>query len=94
MASSPAVEAVLKKTFNIKVLENYQHKKTASADWRVRQALQHEVDAVESRNVDLPKAMNLYFNSAVRDAKKCLFSTSMMFITTPPGWQSSTAISA
>jgi hypothetical protein len=99
MASSPAVEAVLKKTFNIKVL-GMQWKTIniknppASADWRVRQALQLEVDAVESRNVDLPKAMNLYFNSAVRDANKCLFGTTMMFVTTPPGWQSSSAISA
>jgi hypothetical protein len=99
MASSPAVEAVLKKTFEVNVL-GMQWKtiniKTppASADWRVRQALQIEVDAVESRDVDLPKAMSLYFNISARDATKCLFGVPMMFVHTPPGWQSSTAISA
>ena len=99
MASSPAVAAVLKKTFNITVLGmvwktiNIKNP-PASADWRVRQAIQLEVDAVESRNVDLPKAMNLYFNSSDREATKCLFGTPMMFVATPPGWQSSSVLSA
>ena len=99
MASSPAVEAVLKKTFGIDVL-GMQWKTInikappASADWRVRQALQLEVDAVESRDVGLTKAMSLYFNSTNRDATKCLFGVPMMFVNTPPGWQSSSANSA
>ena len=76
--SWPAVEAVLKKTFKVNIL-GMQWKTiniktpSASADWRMRQALQIEVDAVESREVDLPKAMSLYFNSTNRDATKCLF---------------------
>jgi len=67
MASSPVFGEVLKKTFNLKVLGtkwNSINIKNApkNSSWRDRQALQIEVDAVESRDKDIPTAMANFFN--------------------------------
>jgi hypothetical protein len=98
MAASPVFGEVLRKTFNLKVLGmkwNSINIKNApkNSSWRDRQALQIEVDAVESREKDIPTAMALFFNNLTRDTSKTLFGTPMMFVPTPQGWQNSTRLS-
>ena len=98
MASSQVFGKVLRKTFNLKVLGmkwNSINIKNApkNSSWRDRQALQIEVDAVESREKDTISAMALFFNNLTRDTSKTLFGTPMMFVPTPQGWQNSTRLS-